>query len=146
MPDPFINYILLLILLIFYVDFSVCFSSMKLNLIVFLADLFNVMEIHPVSCVRDKFSTGKSTIAIKHLCPRRARFLYSFSWFPLLCFSSAAFSLEQTLASTDSNIVLDSRLPDFQFSIADRVGFNKAVIFGIVTGCSKVLIFAIDSM
>lgn len=36
---------------------------MKLNLTVFLADLFNVLEIHPVKCVRypgmEKFSSGK---------------------------------------------------------------------------------------
>ncbi|XP_030749576.1 patronin isoform X3 [Sitophilus oryzae] len=32
-------------------------ESMKLNLVVFLADLFNVMEIHPASCVRDKISS-----------------------------------------------------------------------------------------
>uniref|UniRef100_A0AAR5PJX9 Patronin n=1 Tax=Dendroctonus ponderosae TaxID=77166 RepID=A0AAR5PJX9_DENPD len=37
-------------------DITYLRDSMKLNLIVFLADLFNVMEIHPVSCVRDKFS------------------------------------------------------------------------------------------
>ncbi|XP_076270911.1 calmodulin-regulated spectrin-associated protein patronin isoform X4 [Rhynchophorus ferrugineus] len=30
---------------------------MKLNLLVFLADLFNVMEIHPASCVRDKINS-----------------------------------------------------------------------------------------
>ncbi|CAG9771821.1 unnamed protein product [Ceutorhynchus assimilis] len=38
-------------------DITYLRESMKLNLIVFLADLFNVMEIHPVSCVRDKFSS-----------------------------------------------------------------------------------------
>lgn len=29
-----------------------CFRTMKQNLIVFLADMFNVLEIHPVKCVR----------------------------------------------------------------------------------------------
>jgi hypothetical protein len=28
-----------------------CFSSMNMNLLAFLADLFNVMEIHPAKCV-----------------------------------------------------------------------------------------------
>lgn len=36
---------------------------MRQNLVVFMADLFNVMEIHPAKCVRypgmDKFSNGK---------------------------------------------------------------------------------------
>lgn len=36
--------------------------SMKQNLVVFLADLFNILEINPVKCGRypeaDKFSTG----------------------------------------------------------------------------------------
>lgn len=39
------------------------FRSMKQNLIVFLADMFNVLEIHPVKCVRypgmDKNASGK---------------------------------------------------------------------------------------
>ncbi|XP_019761343.2 patronin isoform X6 [Dendroctonus ponderosae] len=42
-------------------DITYLRDSMKLNLIVFLADLFNVMEIHPVSCVRDKFSAVART-------------------------------------------------------------------------------------
>ncbi|XP_050310591.1 patronin isoform X6 [Anthonomus grandis grandis] len=37
-------------------DITYLRDSMRLNLMVFLADLFNVMEIHPVSCVRDKFN------------------------------------------------------------------------------------------
>jgi calmodulin-regulated spectrin-associated protein len=40
-------------------------DSMKQNLIVFLADLFNVIEIHPAKCVRypgmDKFNVTRST-------------------------------------------------------------------------------------
>lgn len=40
-------------------------SSVKQNLVVFLADMFNVLEINPVKCVRypgaDKFSTGTYT-------------------------------------------------------------------------------------
>lgn len=35
---------------------------MRQNLVVFMADLFNVLEIHPADCVRypgmDKFTTG----------------------------------------------------------------------------------------
>ncbi|XP_066144047.1 patronin-like isoform X5 [Euwallacea fornicatus] len=38
-------------------DITYLRDSMKLNLTVFLADLFNIMEIHPISCVRDKFSS-----------------------------------------------------------------------------------------
>jgi hypothetical protein len=30
---------------------DLCFSSMTMNLLAFLADLFNVMEIHPAKCV-----------------------------------------------------------------------------------------------
>lgn len=53
-------FILLCVKLIFC---SFVFRSMKQNLIVFLADLFNVLEINPVKCVRypgmDKLSNGK---------------------------------------------------------------------------------------
>ncbi|XP_044267980.1 patronin isoform X3 [Tribolium madens] len=43
-------------------DFTYMRDSMRYNLIVFLADLFNVIEIHPAKCVRypgmDKFNEG----------------------------------------------------------------------------------------
>jgi hypothetical protein len=36
---------------VFNMNFLVCCSSMNMNLLAFLADLFNVMEIHPAKCV-----------------------------------------------------------------------------------------------
>ncbi|XP_044267983.1 patronin isoform X6 [Tribolium madens] len=46
-------------------DFTYMRDSMRYNLIVFLADLFNVIEIHPAKCVRypgmDKFNVTRST-------------------------------------------------------------------------------------
>lgn len=31
---------------------NLCARSMKQNLVVFLADMYNVLEIHPAKCVR----------------------------------------------------------------------------------------------
>ena len=33
-------------------NFFFCVRSMKQNLVVFLADMYNVLEIHPAKCVR----------------------------------------------------------------------------------------------
>lgn len=37
---------------VFIYFFSLLYRSMKQNLVVFLADMYNVLEIHPVKCVR----------------------------------------------------------------------------------------------
>ncbi|KAL1491179.1 hypothetical protein ABEB36_011818 [Hypothenemus hampei] len=47
-------------------DITYLRDSMRPNLLVFLADLFNVMEIHPMNCVRDKFSSEEFPVRNAH--------------------------------------------------------------------------------
>lgn len=45
---------------------KLCYRNMRPNLIVFLADMFNVLEIHPVKCVR--FDKGTALLTQGQHC------------------------------------------------------------------------------
>ncbi|XP_069685522.1 patronin isoform X3 [Periplaneta americana] len=86
-------------------------GSMKQNLVVFLADLFNVLEIHPVKCVRFP-GTDKS---LKEVYPRNSQGVAHKRSFPQSI--SAIPDLRSNLGAHSSGFTVSKSSPTIQTSL-----------------------------
>lgn len=95
-------------------------ASMRQNLIVFLADLFNVLEIHPVKCVRFP-GTDKSSY-LKEVYPRNSQGVAHKRSFPQSI--SAIPDLRSNLGAHSSSFTVSKSSPTIQASYTLKKSYS----------------------
>ncbi|CAG2057112.1 unnamed protein product, partial [Timema podura] len=88
-------------------------GSMKQNLLVFLADLFNVLEIHPVKCVR--YPGTEKAAHFKEVYPRNSQGVAHKRSFPQSI--SAIPDLRSNLGAHSSGFTVSKSSPALQSSL-----------------------------